>query len=216
MSPIAHLQYGWWFAHWGKFSRSERAAIALAGAGPDLDGLSLLGGHEAFYRYHHILFHNVGAVLGVAVLTGLFLWRRMYVWLLVVFSFGMHIVEDYFTVSWNHYPWRPFASSAVNFASHMPGWVVQGVLQSAAMCFILWITIRIYLRHHRTPLEILSPAFDRLLLNYAVLPWSHRCSRCGRRAHFRCDGCGGTICSAHGRLGSTLRVECDACRISQV
>jgi hypothetical protein len=120
---------------------------------PDLDGLSLLGGHEAFYRYHHILFHKVGAVLGVAVLTGLFLWRRMYVWLLVVFSFGMHIVEDYFTVSWNQYPWRPFASSAVNFASHMPGWVVQGVLQSAAMCFILWITIRIYLRHHRTPLS---------------------------------------------------------------
>ena len=48
MSPIGHLQYGWWFAHWGEFGRGERAAIALAGVGPDLDGLSLLAGGDAF------------------------------------------------------------------------------------------------------------------------------------------------------------------------
>src|SRR2546422_1648384 len=82
------------------------------------------------------------------------------------------------------------------------------------MCFILWITIRIYLRHHRTPLEILSPAFDRLLLNYAVLPWSHRCSRCGRRAHFRCDGCGGAGFFPPRRPRAPLRVGGGACRLS--
>ena len=72
MSPIGHLQYGWWFAHWGEFGRRERAAIALAGVGPDLDSLSLLAGGDAFHRYHHILFHNVGAGLAAAVF-----WRRL-------------------------------------------------------------------------------------------------------------------------------------------
>ena len=211
MSPVAHLQYGWWFAHWGDFSHRERAAIALAGAAPDLDGLSFLAGGDVFHRYHHILFHNVGATLAVAVLAGVFFWRRVQVWLLIVFAYAMHMVEDYVTVAWYQHPWRPFAPSGVNLADHLPGWLVQGVFQALAMIFILGITVWIYLRHHRTPLEILSPALDQLLMNYAILPWRNRCASCGRRAHFRCDGCGKSVCAAHGKIGHGLRVQCAAC-----
>ena len=71
MSPLAHLQYGWWFAHWKDFGRRERAIIALAGAGPDLDGLSLLAGGDAFHKYHHILLHNVGAVGGALAIAAI-------------------------------------------------------------------------------------------------------------------------------------------------
>ncbi len=213
VSPIAHLQYGWWFAHWGEFNRRERAAIALAGAGPDLDGLSFLGGSESFYRYHHILFHNLGSVLGVSILAGLALWRRPRVWLLVVFAFAMHVVEDYFTVSWDQYPWKPFASSVVNLSSHLPGWWVQGVFQAFAVVFILAMTVLIYLRCQRTPIEILSPALDRLLVNYAVLPWRNRCSQCGRHAHFRCDRCGKTLCALHGKLAPRMQVRCASCPV---
>ncbi len=211
LSPVGHLQYGWWFAHWGQFNRRERAAIALAGVGPDLDGLSLLAGGDAFHRYHHILFHNLGATLVAAVIAGLLFWRRPVVWLLMVFAFGVHVVEDYVTVGWNQYPWQPFAAGSVNLADHLPNWLVQGVFQAAAMVFILGMTVWIYLRHGRTPLEIISPALDRLLVNYAVLPWRNRCAYCGQRAHFRCDRCGQTSCAAHGKVGRGLAVRCSAC-----
>jgi hypothetical protein len=211
MSPIGHLQFGWWFAHWGEFSRRERAAIALAGVGPDLDSASLVAGHDAFYRYHHILFHNVGATLGVAALAGLFLWRRPRVWLLVVFAFAAHLLEDYLTVDWDLFLWQPFNASAVNLSHHLPHWLVQGVFQTTAMVFILGVTVWIYLRHHRTPLEIISPALDRLLVNYAVLPWRNCCAVCGRRAHFRCDRCGGSVCATHSTVSRRLEVRCAAC-----
>jgi hypothetical protein len=211
MSPIGHLQYGWWFAHWSDFTRGERAAIALAGAAPDLDGLSLLGGQDVYYAYHHILFHNVGAAAAVLLLGGIFWWKKKIVWMLVTFSFAMHIVEDYVTTSWNQHPWKPLSDATVNLSKYLPGWMVQGVFQATAMIFILGVTIWIYIRRNRTPLEILSPALDRLLVNYAVLPFRHACAECGRRAHFRCDTCGRAFCSAHGRVASRFRATCAKC-----
>jgi hypothetical protein len=212
MSPIGHLQYGWWFAHWGKFGRRERAIIALAGAGPDLDGLSLLAGGDAFLKYHHILFHNVGAVAGAVVIAGVLLWRKPLAFLLTVFAFAMHIVEDYITVGWNQHPWQPFSAATVNLSDHLPNWVVQGAFQYTAMAFIVGMSVWIYIRHKRTPLEILSPSLDHLIINYAVLPWRNRCTSCSSRAHFRCDRCGKNFCAAHSSVKSSLQIVCAACR----
>ncbi|PYV17803.1 MAG: hypothetical protein DMG21_07165 [Acidobacteria bacterium] len=211
VSPVGHLQYGWWFAHWRNFDRRERAAIALAGAACDLDGVSLFWGGDAYYRYHHILFHNVGSLLAITAIAGLFFWRRPWAWLLVAFSFGMHVVEDYFTVPWDMQPWRPFANTVVNFGQHVPGWVVQYVFQSVAMVGIVGVTAWIYSRHKRTPLEIISPALERLILNYAVLPWKHRCSSCAAKAHFRCDNCGRPFCAKHVRANRRCQVRCAEC-----
>jgi hypothetical protein len=216
MSPIAHLQYGWWFAHWGEFGRRERAAIALAGAGPDLDGLSLLAGGDAFHRYHHILFHNIGATLGVCVLAGILFWRKPMVWLLVTFAFGVHVVEDYITVGWDQLPWQPFSASVVNLSHRLPNWMVQGLFQVVAMVFIFGMTVWIYARHQRTPLEIISPALDRLILNYAVLPWRTRCSACEHRAHFHCENCGRSYCVSHGAVSGSLKFTCSECRATDV
>jgi len=211
MSPIGHLQYGWWFAHWGEFSRGERAAITLAGVGPDLDGLSLLAGGDAFHRYHHILFHNVGAAVAVLGLAGIFLWRKPRVWMLVGFAFAMHVVEDYVSVGWDQLPFQPFNATVINLSHQLPNWMVQGVFQVTAMVFILGMTVWIYLRHRRTPLEIISPALDRLIVNYAVLPWKNRCATCGKRAHFRCDQCGRSLCASHSRVGKRLDTYCAEC-----
>lgn len=211
LSPIGHLQYGWWFAHWRKFDRRERAAIALAGAASDLDGLSFAAGGDAYYRYHHILFHNIGSVLVVIPLAGLLFRRRAWAWLAVVFAFGMHIVEDYFSIPWDMKPLAPFNATAVNLGRHLPPWLVQYVFQTAAMAFILGVTIWIYARYRRTPLEIISPAFDRLIMNYALLPWRSRCARCSRRAHFRCDQCGKTFCAGHAQPGRGCEVLCSGC-----
>ncbi len=211
MSPVSHLQYGWWFAHWGEFSRRDRAIIALAGAGPDLDAISWLVGGDTFYRYHHILFHNAGATVAAFVVTCAFLWRRPWAWLLAFSAFGMHIVEDFLTVGWDQYPWLPFSGTAINLTHHLPNWVVQGVFQAIAMIAILVVTIWIYVHYRRTPLEIISPALDRLVLNYAVLPWRNGCARCTARAHFHCDRCGRGFCSSHSSVDRRLAVRCAEC-----
>lgn len=211
MSPVAHLQYGWWIAHWARLDRRERAVVSLAGAGPDLDGLSFLAGSDSFHRYHHILFHNLGAVAVAGIFAAIVLRRRPFAALLATLAFLMHIAEDYVTVGWNQYPWQPLSAVPVNLADHLPAWAVQGVLQTAAMAFILWMTVRIYIRDKRTPLEILSPALDRLLIGYAVLPFRARCAVCGVRAHFRCEGCEACACASHVTIGKRLAVRCKAC-----
>ena len=210
MSPIAHMQFGWWFAHWGDFTRGQRAFIALAGAAPDLDGITFLAGSDLYYRTHHILFHNVAAVIAFALLSAVF-WRRPRVMALGVFSFTMHMVEDYLTSAWVQHPWLPFSSAGVNLGDDLPGWLVQGVFQFVAMVFILGMTVWIYRRYGRTPLEILSPALDRLVVNYAVLPWRNACKSCTRRARFRCDQCQQTFCPVHARTRPGLKVLCGDC-----
>jgi hypothetical protein len=211
LSPIGHLQYGWWFAHWRKFDRGERAAIALAGAACDLDGLSMFGGSDVYYRYHHMLFHNVGSVLVVIPLAGLIFWRRAWAWLAVVFAFGMHIVEDYFSIPWDMKPWAPFNAMVTNLDHHISAPIVQYGFQTAIMVFILGVTVWIYHRYERTPLEIISPAFDRLIMNYALLPFRNRCTSCGHRAHFRCDQCGKGFCAEHAKPGRGCKVVCSSC-----
>lgn len=211
LSPVGHLQYGWWFAHWKRFDRRERAAISLAAAACDLDGLSLGWGRDTFLRYHHMLFHNVGATFAVALLAGVLFWRRAWAWLMVVFAFGMHIVEDYFTVPWDMRPWAPFQSMIVNLDRHAPAWLVQYVFQTTAMVFILGVTVWIYRRFERTPLEIISPAFDRLIIGYAILPFRERCQSCQHRAHFRCSQCHRTFCAEHSKVRRDCRVICAGC-----
>jgi hypothetical protein len=211
LSPIGHLQYGWWFAHWRKFDRRERAAITLAAAACDLDGLSMFWGGDAYYKYHHMLFHNVGAMLAIAVLAALFFWRRPWAWLMTVFAFGMHLVEDYFSVPWDMKPWAPFNGMVTNLDHHIAAPIVQYGFQTAMMVFILGVTIWIYIRHKRTPLEIISPAFDRLIINYAVLPWRNKCAACGHSAHFRCDKCGKTFCADHAKPKRGCAVTCNTC-----
>lgn len=147
----------------------------------------------------------------MALLAGLLYWRRPRVWLLVSFAFAMHMVEDYFTVGWSQHPWQPFSASAVNLADYLANWMVQGVFQVSAMVFILGITVWTYLRQQRTPLEILSSALDRMLVNYAVLPWRQHCRDCPRRARFRCDACGQAFCPDHARTGPGLAVRCASC-----
>ncbi|MGE5325509.1 MAG: metal-dependent hydrolase [Deltaproteobacteria bacterium] len=211
MSPVGHLQYGWWFAHWRNFDRRERAAIALSAAACDLDGLSMFWGSDTYYKYHHILFHNVGAMLVMAGLAALFFWKKPWAWLMVVFAFGMHLVEDYFSIPWDMKPWAPFSNLVTNLGHHIAVPIVQYGFQTAMMVFILAVTVWIYLRHKRTPLEIISPAFDRLIMNYALLPWRNRCATCGKSAHFRCDKCGKTFCANHAKPLRGCEVACNGC-----
>jgi hypothetical protein len=95
------------------------------------------------------------------------------------------------------------------YHNHRKG--IEKVIQRVAgMAAVTACTVWLYLRHGRTPLEIISPRLDRLLTDYLALPWRHRCRDCFSRAHFRCERCGALLCGAHWRPGG-LAGACTAC-----
>ena len=104
MSPITHFLVSWALAGTSGLKRRERAAVALAGVAPDLDGLGILpeiitrsSAHPLpwFTEYHHILGHNIGFAI-IVTLAGLF-FARADKWktaMLVFVSFHLHLFCD--------------------------------------------------------------------------------------------------------------------------
>jgi len=104
MSPITHFLVSWSVAGASGLGRRERAAIALAGVAPDLDGLGIVpelltrgSTHSLpwFSEYHHVLGHNLGFAI-VVTIAG-FIFARAQRWktaLLVLLSFHLHLLGD--------------------------------------------------------------------------------------------------------------------------
>jgi hypothetical protein len=68
--------------------------VVLAGLAPDLDGLSLLGGVDAYGRWHHLLFHGALGAAVTAAACAAFARRRGTVAALAVVAFHLHLVCD--------------------------------------------------------------------------------------------------------------------------
>lgn len=93
MHLIAHAELSWLAAQ-GLRDRRDRLLIVAAGLAPDLDALSLLGGTEAFGRYHHVLTHGFVAALATAAIASLFARRRALTALLALAVFHLHLLCD--------------------------------------------------------------------------------------------------------------------------
>jgi LexA-binding, inner membrane-associated putative hydrolase len=104
MSPITHFLVSWAIAGTSGLRRRERAAVALAGVAPDLDGMGVVPELLArgsthplpwFSEYHHILGHNLGFAI-IVTIAG-FLFARAQRWktaVLVFVSFHLHLMGD--------------------------------------------------------------------------------------------------------------------------
>jgi hypothetical protein len=58
MHPSSHLIVSWLVGQ-HLAERRDRLLVAYAGAAPDLDGLSLLAGVDAYGQWHHVLTHGL-------------------------------------------------------------------------------------------------------------------------------------------------------------
>lgn len=102
MNPVTHFLVGWMVANTGGLDRRERAAVAIAGVIPDVDGLGaipeLLTRNSAhpltwFSEYHHTL-HNVTFGVVVAGVSFLVATRRWKTAALAFLSFHLHLFGD--------------------------------------------------------------------------------------------------------------------------
>lgn len=93
MNPIVHAELSW-LAGARLPERRDRVLVTLAGVLPDLDGLTLLAGEEAYGKWHHVVTHGlVSAVITAGVLT-LFAKQRLVVLGLSFAVFHLHLLCD--------------------------------------------------------------------------------------------------------------------------
>ena len=64
-----HLMSGWCVGAALPLTARERVACMMAATLPDVDGVSLAFGREAYERWHHVIGHNVLAGVVIAVAT---------------------------------------------------------------------------------------------------------------------------------------------------
>src|SRR6266542_6794618 len=87
MSPITHFLMGWAVANSApSLDKRERAMVTWAGVVPDVDGLGIVAdlltrnsSHTLNWwgDYHHILAHNLGFTLAVAVIPAILAKQRV-------------------------------------------------------------------------------------------------------------------------------------------
>ena len=103
MNPITHVLTGWSIACSAPLERRERGVVVLAGIIPDFDGIGVIVDFftknsqkptEFWGTYHHILGHNIGCALIVAIIAYSLSSRRWLTTLLALLSFHLHLLCD--------------------------------------------------------------------------------------------------------------------------
>lgn len=93
MNPLVHGELSWLAAQ-KLTDRRDRALVTIAGVIPDLDGLSLLGGVDAYGRWHHVLTHGALSALVLCGMLTFFARRKLPVFLLSLGTFHLHLLCD--------------------------------------------------------------------------------------------------------------------------
>ncbi|MEW5741077.1 MAG: metal-dependent hydrolase [Myxococcota bacterium] len=93
MNPIIHAELSWLTAQ-PLATRRDRLLVTLAGLAPDLDGLTLLAGEDAYGRWHHVLTHGIVAAVAVTAGCAAFAVERRRVAALAFGAFHLHLLCD--------------------------------------------------------------------------------------------------------------------------
>lgn len=178
MSPITHLLMSWVVANAAPLSRRERAVVTLAGVVPDVDGLGVVAEVltrdaerplDWWSRYHHVLCHNVGFGLVLAVLAWLLSSRRSVTTALTLLAFHLHLLGDIVGARGpDGYQWPipyllPFSSrwdltwSGQWALNAWPNFLITGLVMGTTF-YLAW-------RRGYSPVELISTRADRAFVD---------------------------------------------------
>ena len=184
MNPVSHLLISWVAANTVDLSARDRALVTLAGVAPDIDGLGyfaeILTEQTAspllwYSKYHHVLFHNIGFGLLLALTAFVFGIRRWMTAFLVLVVFHLHLLGDLIgSRGPDDYQWpisylSPFSERLeLMWAGQWelnawPNILITGLFLSATI-YVAW-------KKSRSPLEIVSKRADAAFVS--VLRWKY-------------------------------------------
>jgi len=181
-----HILSGWCLANVFPLTPGQRLGAMIAASAADLDGLGILFGQEAYWKYHHALGHNL--LFGLVLSIGITLMTRGKLWLFALFLglFHLHLLMDFFGSGpgWPiAYLW-PFSEQKWNNSRWSWAFYSWQNITTATM-LVAW-TVLIAIRKQRTPLEAIMPNLDRQLVQVLSGKWG------GGRPKSetsRCTGC---------------------------
>jgi hypothetical protein len=135
----------------------------IAASVPDLDGLGILFGQEAYWNYHHKLGHNLLAGLLISAVLAGFSRNRLKPFVVYLALFHLHLVLDYFGSGpgWEIYYLWPFSNWSMENPNAWPFYSWQNI--SIGFAFLAWVLV-IAIRAGRMPLEWIMPSLDRQLV----------------------------------------------------
>ncbi len=144
----------------------ERLLAMAAATAPDLDGLAIVAGRDAFETYHHVVGYNL--FFGVLVAAVLVAWssHKGTMAVLALGLFHLHLVMDSFGsgCDWGiSYLWPLVQREWVNPWR----WEFFSWQNLVAAYGLVLVTILIAIRQGRTPLEAIAPSLDRQLVGLA-------------------------------------------------
>jgi inner membrane protein len=93
LNPIVHAELSWLSAQ-RLPDRRDRILITIAGIAPDVDGLSLLAGEDAYGKYHHLLTHGLISALVTAGVCAALARKKAAVLLMAFAAFHLHLLCD--------------------------------------------------------------------------------------------------------------------------
>lgn len=134
----------------------------IAAAAPDVDGLGRIVSIDAYWKYHHVLGHNLLFCAVVAAAFAAFSTHRFKAGILYMALGHLHLLMDYFGSGpgWGiAYLW-PFSSR--QFKTHLAWEFFSWQNLTVAAILLLW-TLLIALRLGRTPIETITPDLDKRL-----------------------------------------------------
>ncbi len=93
VNPLIHAELSW-LTGARLAERRDRVLVVLAGVAPDLDGLTLLAGEEAYGKWHHVVTHGLLSAGAFALILAAFARRKAAVLALSFAAFHLHLLCD--------------------------------------------------------------------------------------------------------------------------
>jgi hypothetical protein len=93
MNPIVHAELSWLGAQKLQ-ERRDRILVTLGGVLPDLDGLTLLAGEDAYGKWHHVLTHGIFSAVIISGVLAVFAKRKLAVFGFAFAAFHLHLLCD--------------------------------------------------------------------------------------------------------------------------
>jgi len=189
MNTVTHFLVGWVVANADHLNRRERAAVTVSGIIPDIDSVGIIAekltqgsDHPLLWwsKYHHVLAHNLGFGLFVAIVVFVMANMAKRKWLttgLAFLSFHLHLLGDivgargpdgyhwpipYLLPFWNGWEITWSGQWAINA---WPNFVITGVALVITF-FLVW-------KRGYSPLEMLSTSADRAFVKTIRARFGH-------------------------------------------
>ncbi|MBK9992245.1 MAG: metal-dependent hydrolase [Verrucomicrobia bacterium] len=167
MHLLTHTLAGWCAGNCVTQSPKVRAWCMGISLLPDIDGVSVVFGVQAFYDYHHTLAHNLLFAFISSVMIGFLNERPLRSAVIFFALIHLHFLMDFFGSGpiWGIPYLVPFFRR--EFVSGV-AWEIDAWQNFVALALLGGWTMWIAIRYRRTPFEFVAPRLENAILRRKI------------------------------------------------